>query len=97
MAGSLGRVLGASVRVPWAAGTADGDPSESVKAPYVAEIPAWGPEASAKSCSRPDDLRSWSLGGPNAEAVTGVVEEAPRRRTQQTHCGRPSDSPGAMG
>ena len=35
MAGSPGRVPGASVKAPWAAGAVVGVPSESVKAPYV--------------------------------------------------------------
>lgn len=44
-----------------------------------------------------DELRSWSLGGRDAEAVMGEMEEAPKRRTWRFHHGRPSDSPGAMG
>ena len=73
-------------------------PVVSVGVPHVAGILVLGPEVLAVCCSRPDDLRSWSLGGPDAEAVTGgMEEEALKRRVRRTHCGRPSDSPGALG
>ena len=38
----------------------------SVQVPQVTGSPAWWPEALAVRCWRPDDLRSWSLGGPDA-------------------------------
>ena len=41
--------------------------------------------------------RSWSLGGPIAEAVTCGTEGAQKRRTRRIHRGRRCDSPGAMG
>ena len=41
--------------------------------------------------------RSWSLGGPSAEAVTCGAKETLQRRTRRTHCGRPCGSLGTMG
>ena len=57
-------------------------PVVSVGVPHVAGIPVQGPEALAVCCSRPDDLRSWSLGGPNAKVATCEAEMVPGRRTQ---------------
>ena len=34
---------------------------------------------------------------PSAEAATCGAEETLQRRTRRTHCGRPCDSPSAMG
>ena len=50
-----------------------------------------------KLIGRDDPGRSWSLGGPSAEAATCGAEETLQRRTRRTHCGRPCDSPSAMG
>ena len=82
---------------PCVAGESGCVPFVSVGVPHVAGIPVQGPEALAVCCSRPDDLRSWSLGGPNAKVVTCEAEEVPERRTRRTRCGRPSDSLGGMG
>lgn len=62
----------------------------SVGARRVVGSPAWQLEASVVRCSRPDDRKSWSLGGTKVEVVTGGVQ------TRRTHYGRPGGSPGAM-
>ena len=69
----------------------------SVQVPQVAESPAWLPGALVVRYWRPDDLRSWSLGVPNAKVAMCEAEKVPKRRTQRTHCGQPVGILGAMG
>lgn len=109
MAGSLGCVADASVSAPWAAGSSFGVRTVSARVPHVAVSPAGVPEASAVRFSRQNDLRSWSVSGPNSlraakrlsggrgEFTAGRVREAFKRWTRRTHCWRLSDSPGAIG
>ena len=63
----------------------------------VVGSPVRVPGALAEHQWRPDDPRSWSLGGPNAKVVTCEAEEVPKRRTRRTHCDQPVGSLGAMG
>ena len=55
------------------------------------------PGALAVRYWRPDDLRSWSLGGSNAKVATCEAEEVLKRRTRRTHWGQPVGSLGTMG
>lgn len=57
---------------------------------HVAESLAWGPETSAVSSARSDDLRSRSIGGPSVEEQSREGVEAADPVNQY---GRPCDYP----
>lgn len=65
--------------------------------PGAARILVGVPTALEVRCSRPADLRSWSLGRPEAEAITGTAKETLERWTRRNHCRKLSDSPDVVG
>ena len=62
----------------------------SVQVPQVAGSPVWWPGVLAVRRWRPDDLGSWSLGGPNAKVATCGAEDVPKRRMRRTPAGSQS-------